>query len=98
MMKFTNKQALNITLAAGDNTYKPTADSQIRALTIFNPTANSVDLTVKVSNKQYIKKTITTNATEVVNQLFNQQIAKDETVLITGEGLNVLMTVVEITE
>lgn len=97
-MKFTNKQALNLTLVAGDNTYIAKADSQIRALTVYNPTSDSMDLAIKISGKQYIKKTITTGSTEVINQLFNQQLNKDEPMIITGTGLNVLMTLVEITE
>lgn len=97
-MKFNNKQALNTVLTAGDNSYKATADSQIRALTVFNPTANNVDLTIKIGGKQYIKKTVTVGATEVINALFNQQIGKDELMISTGEGLNMLLTIVEMTE
>lgn len=95
-MKFINKQALNITLTAGDNNHTPQADSQIRALTVFNPTLNNVDIVIKVSGRQFVKKTVTPNTTEVINQLFNQQIAKDEILTFVGDGLNVLMTVVEI--
>lgn len=97
-MKFNNKQALNTTLAAGNNEYKATADSQIRALTVFNPTASNVELTIKIGGKQYVKKTVTAGATEIINVLFNQQIAKDELLVSTGEGLNMLLTIVEMTE
>jgi len=45
-----------------------------------------------------IKKTITAGATEVISSLFNQQLVKDEPLTMTGEGANVLITVVEITE
>ena len=97
-MKFTNKQALNQTLTTGDNKYTPTVNAEIRAFTVFNPTAANIDLVVTIPAKQYIKKTITANATETINQLLNQQLKPSEDVIVTGEGLNVLMTVVEITE
>ena len=45
-----------------------------------------------------VKKTITSGATEVISSLFNQQLVKDEPLTMTGEGANVLITVVEITE
>ena len=97
-MKFTNKQALNQTLTAGDNKYTPTVNAEIRAFTAFNPTADNIELVVKIADKQYIKKTVTANATETINQLLNQQLKPSEDVIVMGEGLNVLVTVVEITE
>ena len=98
-MKLINKQAANITLAAESNTvYLPKTDAQIRALTIHNPTAEPIDLTVEVSGQAMVKKTVTSGATEVISSLFNQQLAKDEPLTMTGEGANVLITVVEITE
>lgn len=98
-MKLTNKQAANITLATGSNTvYLPKTDAQIRAFTVHNPTADPIDLTVEVSGKAMVKKTITANSTDVISPLFNQQLVKDEPLTMTGEGANVLLTVVEITE
>lgn len=98
-MKLTNKQAANITLATGSNTvYLPGTDAQIRAFTVSNPTEANIDLTVEVNGKQMVKKTVTAGATEVVSSLFNQQLVKDEPLTMTGEGANVLLTVVEITE
>ncbi|WP_372844805.1 hypothetical protein [Psychrobacter sp.] len=98
-MKLTNKQAANVTLATGSNTvYLPDTDAQIRAFTVSNSTAANIDLTVEVNGKQMVKKTITAGATEVISSLFNQQIVKDEPLTMTGEGVNVLLTVVEITE
>lgn len=97
-MKFTNKQALNLTLSEGDNLYTPSAKSEIRAFTVFNPTDSNIQLVVTIAAKQYIKKTVTAGATDTVNQLLNQQLRLGEDVVVTGEGLNVLMTVVEITE
>lgn len=97
-MKFTNKQALNLTVMAGNNQYLPKADSQIRALTVHNPTLANIDMAISIGGKNYIKRTITAGATEIINQLFNQQLAKDVPMAITGIGLNVLLTVVEITE
>ena len=98
-MKLTNKQAANITLATGSNTvYLPDTDAQIRAFTVNNPTEANIDLTVEVNGKQMVKRTVTAGATEVISSLFNQQIVKDEPLTMTGEGANVLLTVVEITE
>jgi len=98
-MKLTNKQAFNGTLSTGSNTvYLPKTDAQIRAFTTNNPTANPIDMTVLVNGKQMVKTTITAGATEVVSSLFNQQVKKDEPMTMTGEGVNVLLTVVEITE
>lgn len=98
-MKLINKQVANITLVTGSNTvYLPKTDAQIRALTIHNPTANPIDLTIEVNSKVMIKKTITSGATEVISSLFNQQLKKDEPLTMTGLGANVLLTVVEITE
>lgn len=98
-MKLTNKQAANVTLATGSNTvYLPDTDAQIRAFTVNNPTVTNIDLTVEVSGKAMVKKTITAGATEVIASLFNQQLVKDEPLTMTGEGANVLLTVVEITE
>lgn len=98
-MKLTNKQAANIVLAAASNTvYLPKTDAQIRAFTVHNPTVDPIEVTVEVSGKVYIKKTITGGATEVIASLFNQQLKKDEPLTMTGEGANVLLTVVDITE
>lgn len=97
-MKFTNKQALNLTLSEGNNLYTPSAKSEIRAFTVFNPTDSNIQLVVTIAAKQYIKKTVTAGATDTVSQLLNQQLKPSEDVVVTGEGLNVLMTVVEITE
>ncbi|WP_131669254.1 hypothetical protein [Psychrobacter pygoscelis] len=98
-MKFINKQANNVTLVADDNTvYQTNVDAQIRALTVHNPTEANIDLVISLGDKQYVKKTVTPNATEVISQLFNQQIKKTEALTMIGEGLNVLLTVVEITE
>lgn len=98
-MRFTNKQAAIITLAAADNElYLPPADAQIRAFTVHNPTAAPVDTTITINGKVMLKKTITAGATEVISQLFNQQLKKDEPMTMTGEGVNVMLTVVEITE
>lgn len=98
-MKLVNKQAANITLAAASNTvYLPPTDAQIRAFTVHNPTLANIDVTVTVSGKLMVKKTITAGATEVISSLFNQQLKKDEPLTMTGEGANVLLTVVDITE
>ena len=98
-MKLINKQAANITLAAESNSvYLPKTDAQIRALTIHNPTTEPIDLTIEVSGQAMVKKTVTSGATEVISSLFNQQLKKDEPLTMTGEGVNVLLTVVEITE
>lgn len=98
-MKLTNKQAANVTLIAGSNVvYLPDTDAQIRAFTVHNPTAANVDITALVSGQLLIAKTVTPNATEVISSLFNQQLQKDEPMTMTGEGVNVLLTVVEITE
>lgn len=98
-MKLTNKQAFNGTLTTGSNTvYLPPTDAQIRAFTVHNPTAANIDVTVTVSGKLMVKKTITAGATEVISSLFNQQLKKDEPLTMTGEGANVLLTVVDITE
>lgn len=98
-MKLTNKQAANITLGAGSNTvYLPKTDAQIRAFTIHNTTNDPNELTVVVNGKTLVKKTLSANATDVISPLFNQQLQKDEPLTMTGEGINVLLTVVEITE
>ena len=98
-MKLVNKQAANITLSTGSNTvYLPKTDAQIRAFTVHNPTASPIDATVTVSGKLMVAKTVTAGATEVIASLFNQQLVKDEPLTMTGEGANVLLTVVEITE
>lgn len=98
-MKLTNRQAANITLASGSNTvYLPKTDAQIRAFTVHNPTVDPIEVSVTVSGKVMVKKTITANSTDVISPLFNQQLVKDEPLTMTGEGANVLITVVEITE
>lgn len=98
-MKLINKQTANITLVAGSNTvYLPKTDAQIRAFTVHNPTTAPINLTITVSGKAMVKKTITEGATEVIASLFNQQLKKDEPLTMMGEGANVLLTVVEITE
>lgn len=98
-MKFNNKQGANLTLAASDNTvYQSSVEAQIRALTVHNPTAENIDVTASIGGKVYITKTVTNGATEVLGQLFNHQIKKAEALTMTGEGANVLLTVVEITE
>lgn len=98
-MKFINKQAANIVLTADINiVYEANTDAQIRALTVHNPTDANIDITLSIGAQQYIAKTVTAGATEVLSQMFNQQIQKAEQLLMSGEGANVLITVVEITE
>lgn len=98
-MKFINKQAAMLTLIAEVNeVYLPTTDAQIRALTVHNPTELPIDLAIAITGLLMVKKTITAGATEVISSLFNQQLKKDELLTMTGEGANVLITVVEITE
>ena len=98
-MKLVNKQAANITLATGSNTvYLPKTDAQIRAFTMHNPTELPIDTIITVSGQVMVSKTVTAGATEVISSLFNQQLVKDEPLTMTGEGVNVLLTVVEITE
>lgn len=96
-MKYINKQALNTTLVQSNNNFLPKADSQIRALTVHNPTDSHVDLTITIGSKAYIKKTIAAGSSEVISQIFNQHLNKDVPMAFTGTGLNVLMSVVEIT-
>lgn len=97
-MSFTNKQAAAQVLVAGSNTiYSPPTDAQIRAFTIHNPTAAPVSLTVQSNGLALVAKTLSEGATEVLSTLFNQQLKKDEPLTMTGEGLNVMLTVVEIT-
>lgn len=98
-MKLTNKQAFNGTLTTGsNNVYLPKADAQIRAFTVHNTTTDPNELTVVVNGKTLVKKTLSANATDVISPLFNQQLVKDEPLTMTGAGINVLLTVVEITE
>lgn len=98
-MKFTNKQVALTTLgAASSEIYTAETDAQIRALTVHNPTAATIDIVVTVGTKQMLKKTITADATEVLSSLFNQQLKKTEILNMTGTGANVMLTVVEITE
>ena len=98
-MKFINKQAAILTLIAESNeVYLPKTDAQIRALTVHNPTELPIDLVITITGLQMVKKTITAGATEVISSLFNQQLVKYEPLTMTGEGANVLITVVEITE
>lgn len=98
-MAFINKQAALATLgAASTEIYTAVSDAQIRALTVHNPTAANIDLVVTVGGKQLLVKTIVANATEVLSQLFNQQLKKTQVLSMTGTGANVMLTVVEITE
>ena len=98
-MAFINKQAALVTLGAASNEiYTAPTEAQIRALTVHNPTAANIDLVVTVGGTQILTKTIVANATEVVSQLFNQQLKKTEALSMTGTGANVMLTVVEITE
>lgn len=98
-MAFINKQAALVTLAVDSNEiYTAPTEVQIRALTVHNPTAENIDLVVTVAGVQMLTKTIVANATEVLSQLFNQQLKKTEVLSISGTGANVMLTVVEITE
>jgi hypothetical protein len=98
-MAFINKQAALVTLAAASNEiYTAPTDAQIRALTVHNPTETNIDLVVTVGGVQILTKTIVANSTEVLSQLFNQQLKKTEILTMTGDGANVMLTVVEITE
>lgn len=96
-MKFINKQAICQTLS-GQLDYVSPEQAQIRAFTVHNPTSDSVECTVMANGKVFVKKTVTPNATEIFSGLFNQQIGKDERLSITGDGLNVWVSVVEIVE
>ncbi len=97
--KYQNKQAALFTITAASNEiYTPEADAQIRAFTVHNPTLSPISLTISIGSKQLITKVITASATDVMSAIFNQQIKKGEALSISGAGLNVMLTVVEITE
>lgn len=96
-MKFINKQAICQTIS-GSLDYVSTEQAQIRAFTVFNPTSDSVECTVALNSKVFVKRTILANKSEMFTQLFNQQIGKDERLTITGDKLNVWVSVVEIVE
>lgn len=96
-MKFINKQAICQTIS-GSLDYVSTEQAQIRAFTVFNPTSDSVECTATLNGKAFVKRTILANKSEMFTQLFNQQIGKDERLTITGDKLNVWVSVVEIVE
>lgn len=97
-MSFTNKQAAELALTTDSNLlYTPPTDAQIRAFTVHNPTGAAVNYTVEVNALAMVSRSIAAGATEVVSTLFNQQLQADEPLTMTGEGLNVMVTVVEIT-
>lgn len=96
-MKFINKQAICQTIS-GSLDYVSTEQAQIRAFTVFNPTSDSVECTAILNGKAFVKRTILANTSEMFTQLFNQQIGKDERLTITGDKLNVWVSVVEIVE
>lgn len=94
-MKFVNKQAVCQTVS-GQIDYVSPENTQIRAFSVFNPTLGNVEYSVSLNGKMFVKRTVTPNATEVLSALFNHQIGKDERLTITGDGLNVWLTVVDI--
>ena len=97
-MAFTNKQAAALTLVTDNNAiYTPVTDAQIRAFTVHNPTAEAIAYTVDYNGLALVSRSIAAGATEVVSTLFNQQLNADEPLNMTGEGLNVMLTTVEIT-
>lgn len=96
-MKFINKQAICQTIS-GSLDYVSTEQAQIRAFTVFNPTSDSVECTAILNGRVFVKRTILANKSEMFTQLFNQQIGKDERLTITGDKLNVWVSVVEIVE
>lgn len=97
MAKFINKQAICQTVG-GQLDYVSPEQAQIRAFTVHNPTSDSIECTVTANGKVFAKRTILANSSEMFTQLFNQQIGKDERLSITGDGLNVWVSVVEIVE
>lgn len=96
-MKHIYKQAIRQTVS-GNLDYVSPENAQIRAFTVHNPTSDSVECTVAINALPFIKKTVTANATDILSGLFNQQIGKDERITITGDGLNVWVSVVETVE
>ena len=97
-MSFINKQAAAITLTAGSNAvYTPETEAQIRAFTAHNPTAALISFTVESNGLALVSRSIAAGTTEVVSSLFNQQLKTGEPLTMTGEGLNIMLTVVEIT-
>lgn len=97
-MSIEYKRPFNGTLAAGSNTLLTSANgkSQIRAITVFNPTASSVTLKVSIAGKQYIQRDIAQNASSIIPELINQQVEKTEVMTAEGEGLNIMLSVAEI--
>lgn len=95
-MKFNNIQAFNAPIDDKGLIYTPKANIQIRALTIYNKTSNNIVCDIGIGGKQYVHKTITAAGTEVINAIFNQQVNNGEQISITGNGLNAILTAVEI--
>lgn len=97
MKKYQYVQAICQTLG-GQLDYVSPEKAQIRAFSVHNPTDDDVECVVVANGKTFVKKTVMPNATEIFGSLFNQQIGKDERLSITGDGLNVWVSVVEIVE
>lgn len=96
-MKFVNKQAICQSIS-GQLDYVSPEQAQIRAFMVFNPTEQNVECTVAFGGYVFAKRTVRAGTTEVFSSLFNQQVSKDSRLTITGDGLNVCVTVVEIVE
>lgn len=98
-MTIEYKQAYNDTLNAGSNTlYTAPAGTlaQIRAATAHNPTVLPIVLVVSVGGNQFVKKTLAADATLVLSELLNHQINAAQTIVATGEDLNIILSIAEV--
>lgn len=98
MSTITYKRPFNGVLVAGDNTLYTVAggSAQIRAITAHNPTASPVELTIAIGGKRYIKRSLVADSTTTIPELINQQAEASETIIATGTGLNIMLSLAEI--
>ena len=98
-MATTYKQAYNDTLIAGSNTlYTVPAgtSAQVRAFTAHNPTMTPITLVVSANGKDFAEQVVASKARMSVAEVFNQQINAGQSIVATGAGMNLWVSVAEV--
>lgn len=94
----TPYKSVDVVLVAGNNTLYTTASGTtiIRSILVFNPTASPIELNLSKNGLQFKKVTIASYATATIPEFVNSQIDVTKTLMATGTGLNVSVSVQEV--
>lgn len=97
-MKFNSNQAINSPLGTDGVLFTAQVKTEIRGILVSNTTDSNVSLNVKINDNDFGTQVYTPGPSENFNKLNNQILKPGDKLLFTGNGLNLLLSIIEIIE